>query len=105
MQALAREYLVEQLTAQGIAKRVPPRYIAEIARRYASVAESRPLSRLAAVSDLMRHLDVVVPLLTAWVQDGREFPRRIAELPLPGAVPDVLQQDVRSSEDAENFTR
>ena len=93
LRALAREYLGEQLTAQGIADKVPARCIAEIAERYSAAVDLRPLGRIAAASELMRRLDAAVAVIAEWVRDGREFPRSIAEMPLPGlGVPDVLQE-------------
>jgi hypothetical protein len=89
---LARDYLSEQLRAQGIADKVPSRCMAEIAERYASVVQSRPLGRIAAASELMRRMDAAVAFIAEWVRDGREFPRSIAEMSLPGlGVPDMLQ--------------
>ncbi len=90
--ALAREYLAEQLVAQGIAHQVPARCIAEIAERYAGAVASRPLGRIAAASELMKRIDAAVMLIAAWVREGREVPRSIGEMPLPElAAPDVLQ--------------
>src|ERR1700732_4491899 len=74
LHALARDYLWEQLTAQGIADKVPARCIVEIAERYAGAVQSRPLGRLAAASELMKSIDAAVTFITAWVRDGREFP-------------------------------
>jgi hypothetical protein len=100
MRALAREYLVEQLTARGIAHQVPSRCIAEIAQRYAEAVESRPLGRLAAASELMKRIDAGVVFIAAWLGDGREFPQSVAEMPLPGlSVLDALQEDALRSED------
>ena len=97
--ALAREYLKEQLTALGIADKVPSRYIAEIAERYSGVVESRPLQRLASASELMKRIDVAVAFIAEWVRDGREFPRNVAEMPLPSlGAPDALQEDVLNSD-------
>lgn len=94
MHALARGYLAEQLTAQGIAHKVPARYIAEIAERYAAAMESRPLGRIAAASELMSRLDAAVLFMADWVREGRELPRRAIEIPLPGlGSPDTLQRD------------
>ena len=99
MHALARDYLGEQLTAQGIADKVPARCIAEIAQRYAGAVESRELGRLAAASELMKRVDAAVAFIAEWVRDGREFPRSVAEMPLPGlGAPDALQEDVLDSD-------
>lgn len=98
LHALARDYLGEQLTARNIADKVPARCIAEIAERYASAVESRPLGRIAAASDLMRRIDAAVAFIAEWVRDGREFPPHAAELPLPAlGAPDALQQDALAS--------
>lgn len=93
LHALARDYLREQLTAHGIADKVPARCIAEIAERYAGAVESRPLRRIAAASELMQRIDAAVSFITASVQDGREFPPSVAEMPLPAlGAPDALQE-------------
>ena len=92
--ALARDYLREQLAAQGIVDKVPARCIAEIAERYASSAVSRPLGRIAAASEVMRRIDGAVSVIAQWVREGRAFPRSIAEMPLPTyAASDALQID------------
>jgi len=99
LHSLARDYLDEQLSAQGIADRVPERCIAEIAERYADVMVSRPLGRLAAASELMRRIDAAVALIAEWVRNGRDFPQSVAEMPLPAlGVPDALQEDALSSD-------
>jgi len=101
LNALAREYLKEQLTAYGIADRVPARYIAEIAERYAGAVELRPLGRIAAAAQLMRNIDAAVAVVVQWVRDGREFPSSIGQMPLPDlGVPDALQQP--DAPDSEN---
>jgi len=93
LNALAREYLGEQLAARGIAHRVPARYIAEIAERYAGAVEVRPLGRIAAASQLMRNIDAAVAFIEQWLQDGREFPPSIAQMALPAlGVPEALQE-------------
>jgi len=93
LHALAREYLGEQLTAQGIADKVPARCKVEIVERYAGSVDLRPLGRIAAASELMRRLDAAVAVIAQWVRDGREIPHNVADMPLPGLeVPDVLQE-------------
>jgi hypothetical protein len=100
LQALARDYLGEQLMAQGIAKQVPPRCIAEIAQRYADAVESRPLGRLAAASELTRRIDEAVVFIADWVRDGRQVPRSAAKMPLPGLrAPDALLEDALDPDD------
>jgi hypothetical protein len=101
LHALARDYLGEQLTAHGIADKVPARCIAEIAERYSSAVDLRPLGRIAAASELMRRIDAAVAVIAEWVRDGREFPRSVAEMALPGlGVPDTLQElDAPKSDD------
>jgi hypothetical protein len=92
LHALAREYLTEQLAAHGIADQVPARCKAEVAERYAGLVQSRPLGRIAAASELMRHIDAAVACLAQWVREGRAFPRSAAELPLPGlGLPQALE--------------
>lgn len=99
MHALAREYLEEQLTAHGLADKLPGRTITEIAERYAGVMEARPLGRLAAASELLRRIDAAVAFIAEWVRDGREFPQSIADMPLPAlGEPDALQEDVLDSD-------
>ena len=99
LQALARDYLREQLTAQGIADKVPARCIAEIAERYAGAVVSRPLGRIAAASEVMRRIDAAVAVIAQWVREGRAFPGSIAEMPLPAlGAPDALQEDVLDSD-------
>src|SRR5437868_831461 len=82
LHALARDYLAEQLSAHHIADKVPARCKVEIAERYAGAVQSRPLGRIAAASELMRHIDAAVDCLVQWVREGRPFPRSAAELPL-----------------------
>jgi hypothetical protein len=93
LQALARDYLRERLTAQGIADQVPARCIGQIAERYADAVQSRPLGRLAAASELMRRIDAAVVVVTAWVREGRALPRSVAQWPLPelGAADELAQ--------------
>ncbi len=99
LHALARDYLREQLTAQGIVEKVPARCVTEIAERYAGAVVSRPLGRIAAASEVMRRIDEAVVVMAQWVGEGRAFPRNIAELPLPAlGVPDALQEDVLDSD-------
>lgn len=99
MHALAREYLDEQLTAQGIADKVPKRCMAEIAQRYAAVVEARPLGRLTAASELMRRIDAAVVFIAEWVRDGREFPSSARDMTLPAlGAQDGLQEDVLDSD-------
>ena len=94
LHALARDYLREELAAQGIVDRVPARCIAEIAERYASSVVSRPLGRIAAASEVMRRIDEAVVVIAQWVREERAFPRSIAEMPLPTLVAsDALQSD------------
>ena|SRR5579862_6119414 len=103
LHALARDYLGEQLTARGIADKVPAHSISEIAERYAGAVQSRPLGRIAAASELMRHIDAAVAFIAQWVQEGREFPRNVAEIPLPGlGASDALQEPEPDSPDADN---
>jgi len=98
LHALAREYLKEQLAALGIADKVPSRCIAPIAERYAGAVESRPLQRLAAAAELMKRIDAAVAFIADWVQQGREVPRNVGEMPLPAlGTPDALQQDLLDS--------
>jgi hypothetical protein len=100
MLALARDYLEEQLAAQGIADKVPAVYIAEIARQYADAVQSRPLGRLAAASELTRRIDAAVVFIAEWVRDGRQFPRSAAEMSLPAlGVSDALLEDALDSDD------
>ncbi len=99
MHALARDYLEEQLTARGVADKVPARCVAEIAQRYAGVVEARPLGRLAAASELMKRIDAAVAFISEWVREGREFPPSVKDMPLPAlGAPDALQEDVLDSE-------
>ena len=99
LHALARDYLLEQLTAQGIANQVPTWCITEIAERYAGSVVSRPLGRIAAASEVMRRIDEAVAIIAQWVREERAFPRSIAEMPLPTlAASDALQDDVLDAE-------
>jgi len=95
LHALARDYLLEQLRAQGIADKVPARCISEIAERYAGYVVARPLGRIAAASEVMRRIDEAVAVIAQWVREQRSFPRSIADMPLPTlGVSDALQDDV-----------
>lgn len=99
MYALARDYLEEQLEAQGLADKVPARCVAQIAQRYAGTVEARPVGRLAAASEVMRRIDTAVAFIAEWVRSGREFPPSVEDMPLPAlGAPDALQEDALDSD-------